>query len=82
MNALFEKAIVFLHREGWRGHTPTTLYDDANAIWFSNAPRDDATIITLTAGQLAVFFPSDAHAPMHSADKPTRVRKIVVKVAV
>ena len=64
------------------GLTPTTPYDDANDIWFSNAPRDDATTVMLTARQLAVFFPSDAHAPMHSADKPTRVRKIVVKVAV
>ncbi len=139
MNALFEKAIVFLHRAGWRDHTdgtipidgntvygmlqsyetktpretvpfeghrkyidiqyviegketiywmpmsgltPTTPYDDAKDIWFCQFTREGSTPVVLSAGQLIVLFPEDAHAPMHSAGAPTHVRKIVIKVAV
>jgi biofilm protein TabA len=139
MNALFEKAIEFLRREGWRGHpdgkipidgnavyamlqsyetktpretvpfeghrkyidvqyviegketifwiptsglTPTTPYDDAKDIWFCQLTREGSTPVVLSAGQLMVLFPEDAHAPMHSAGAPTHVHKIVIKVAV
>ena len=33
MNVLFEKAIVFLHREGWRGHTDGTIPIDGNTVY-------------------------------------------------
>lgn len=41
----------------------------------------DGTLCTLRAGQFAVFFPEDAHAPGHAAGAPAPVQKIVVKVA-
>lgn len=37
--------------------------------------------VRLQAGELAVFFPEDAHAPKMAAGAPSRVFKIVVKVA-
>lgn len=62
--------------------TPTTPYNEATDRWYSQAPHDEAMPLVLTAGQSAVFFPSDAHAPSHAAGNPERVRKITVKVAV
>lgn len=38
--------------------------------------------VLLRAGELAVFFPEDAHAPRLAAVRPENVVKIVVKVAV
>jgi biofilm protein TabA len=37
--------------------------------------------LRLSAGQLAVFWPEDGHAPRIAAGSPCLVRKIVVKVA-
>ena len=62
--------------------TPTIPYDDAKDIWFSHAPRNDATEVVLSPGKLAVFFPEDAHATRQAAGQPAHVRKIIVKVAV
>ncbi|MBI5305417.1 MAG: YhcH/YjgK/YiaL family protein [Chloroflexi bacterium] len=62
--------------------TPTTPYDDGRDIWFSQFTRQDAIPVALVAGQLAVLFPEDAHAPTHVSGASMRVRKIVVKVAV
>ena len=64
------------------GLTPTTPYDDAKDIWFSQSTRENATAIVLTPGQLVVLFPEDAHAPTHAVGASTHVRKIVIKVAV
>jgi beta-galactosidase beta subunit len=38
--------------------------------------------VLLQAGQAAVFYPEDAHAPRLAAGKISSVMKIVVKVAV
>ncbi|MEW5718049.1 MAG: YhcH/YjgK/YiaL family protein [Chloroflexota bacterium] len=62
--------------------TPTTPYDAAKDIWFCQASPTDAAAAVLSAGQLAVLFPEDAHAPTHAAGQPIRVRKIVIKIAV
>lgn len=61
--------------------TPTTLYDGAKDVWLCQYTFNDATRVILSAGQLAVLFPEDAHAPTHSVVAPTFVRKIVIKVA-
>jgi len=45
------------------------LYDDAPSAW-----------LDVPAGQFAIFFPADAHAPMANPGAPTE--KIVLKVAV
>lgn len=64
------------------GLTPTIPYDDAKDIWFSPAAPDNATAVVVTAGQLVVLFPEDAHAPTHCVAAPMRVRKILMKVSV
>jgi YhcH/YjgK/YiaL family protein len=43
-------------------------------------PLAQATLIRVDAGQAALFFPSDAHAPKLAVAAPGPVRKIVVKV--
>ena len=62
--------------------TPTTPYDEAKDVWLCQSAYQGATSVALSAGQLAVLFPEDAHAPTHMVGAPTRVRKIVIKVAV
>ena len=60
----------------------TMAYDDAKdaALWKCNIP--DFTPVRLSAGQMAVFFPQDAHAPAIDWDTPCEVVKVVVKVLV
>ncbi len=64
----------------------TTPYDAAKDVEFGSAPPAAVTLVRLTAGQMAVLWPEDAHAPRLAAaigDKPaqpTDVKKIVVKV--
>ncbi len=62
--------------------TVTEAYDRERDVGFGVVGRGLWTPLRLTAGQLAVLWPEDAHAPRLAAGAPTRVRKIVVKVAV
>jgi biofilm protein TabA len=57
-------------------------YDEAKDACLGRVPALDVTPVRLSAGQLAVLYPSDAHAPKLAANTPTAVKKIVVKVAV
>lgn len=68
-------------RMGWRPRHECTQvsipYDPAKDIEFlTDAP---ATWLTVHPGSFVVFFPSDAHAPMVSADT---ILKVVVKIRV
>lgn len=60
----------------------TMAYDDAKdaALWKCNPP--DSTLLRLSAGHVAVFFPQDAHAPGMEWNGPCEVVKVVVKVQV
>jgi biofilm protein TabA len=60
----------------------TESYDDGRDICFGVAASREMSIIHLQAGQLAVLFPEDGHAPKLAAGAPSPVMKIVVKVAV
>ena len=62
--------------------TVTADYDAANEAWFGAARAADTTFVRLAAGELAVLYPNDGHAPRLAAGAPTAVKKIVVKVAV
>jgi biofilm protein TabA len=62
--------------------TVTRPYEDAGDYWLGTMPIDMWTGVRLTSGQLAVLFPTDAHAPCRMAQKPMQVKKIVIKVAV
>ena len=59
----------------------TREYDPAKDVVLGTAAQSDMTPVRLFAGELAVFYPSDAHAPKQAVEKPSRVHKIVVKVA-
>ena len=56
-------------------------YDYEKDIVFFEEPRTSIAL-PLTAGDYAVFFPTDAHKPRCVVTQPESVRKIVVKVAV
>lgn len=58
----------------------TKPYDEARDACFGRAAA--WTPVRLEAGRLAVFWPSDAHAPKQCVEAPSPVMKIVVKVAV
>ena len=70
---------------GWAsaGHlTVAADYDEAKEAWFGTLPAADTTFVRLAAGELAVLYPTDGHAPRLAAGAPAAVKKIVVKVAV
>jgi YhcH/YjgK/YiaL family protein len=57
-------------------------YDEKKDICFGTVQQGKWTPVLLLAGQLAVLWPEDAHAPKLAAGEPSPVMKIVVKVAV
>ncbi len=59
----------------------TIPYDSAKDIWFGTLPAASMTPLRLSAGQVAIFYPSDGHLPRRAAGAPCAVKKIVVKVA-
>jgi YhcH/YjgK/YiaL family protein len=60
----------------------TKAYDEKKDICFGMVKKGKWTPVLLQAGQTAVLWPEDAHAPKLAADDPTQVMKIVIKVAV
>ena len=69
---------------GWTplaGLAVTEPYDPAKDICFGRA-AGAWTPLRLAAGELAVLWPGDAHAPRLAAGAPGPVTKIVVKVEV
>jgi biofilm protein TabA len=70
---------------GWASieDVPVTLpYNESKDFWSGNLPEDQLTWVKLAAGQAAILYPSDAHAPQSSDGTPAPVKKIVVKVAI
>lgn len=59
----------------------TVPYSESKDIWFGSVPASETTPVLLSAGQLAILFPDDAHAPKIAPASPAPVKKIVVKVA-
>ena len=51
---------------------------ERDIAFFANPPQ--WTPIRLHAGQFAIFFPTDGHAPGIECDGATEVRKVVIKV--
>jgi len=62
--------------------TVTEAYDPAKDALFGSVAAGGWSSIVLRAGQFAVLYPADAHAPKLAAGAPSQVVKIVVKVAV
>lgn len=71
--------------EGWATLSKidvTVAYIPEKDVLFGPVAADDITLVRLKAGQVAVFYPTDAHAPMLAIDEPSPIKKIVVKVPV
>jgi biofilm protein TabA len=62
--------------------TVTEAYDPGKDICFGTVAAGKWTPVFLQAGQLAVLYPEDGHAPKLAAGAPSPVMKIVVKVEV
>jgi len=57
-------------------------YDGEKDICFGSVEFGGWTPVLLRAGELAVLYPEDAHAPRLAAGEPGAVTKIVLKLAV
>ncbi len=57
-------------------------YDAGKDICFGTVKKGKWTPVTLQAGHFVVLWPGDGHAPKLAAGEPSRVVKVVVKVAV
>jgi biofilm protein TabA len=60
----------------------TEPYDAERDICFGVVASKEMSIVHLQAGQLAVLYPDDGHAPKLAAGTPSPVMKVVIKVAV
>jgi YhcH/YjgK/YiaL family protein len=62
--------------------TVTSDYEEGREAWFGTVAAGQAAFVWMAAGDLAVLYPTDGHAPRLAAGGPSAVKKIVVKVAV
>jgi len=62
--------------------TETKSYDEEHDYWLGTVDPAKSTEVRLSAGQLAVLYPVDAHAPRRASGSSTHVKKFVIKVAV
>lgn len=62
--------------------TVTDAYDPVKDICFGSIEKGKWTPFFIQAGQLAVLWPEDAHAPRLASGGSGQVMKIVVKVRV
>ena len=62
--------------------TVTGAYDADKDICFGTVAAEKWTPVKLQAGQVAVLWPEDGHAPRLAAGAASQVMKIVAKVAV
>ncbi len=60
----------------------TEAYDADKDICFGTVPKGKITPLYMRAGQAAVLYPEDGHAPRLAAGGPSSVLKVVVKVPV
>ncbi|SFW34423.1 YhcH/YjgK/YiaL family protein [Chitinophaga sancti] len=61
-------------------HQPSKAYDpETDFMLFAEKPL---FFSVLREGMFAIFFPTDLHMPNIKIDKPTGVRKVVIKVSV
>lgn len=71
------EVIAWCPRE--RLKTVTQTYDSGDDALLAQM-QPDCSQLVLEQGDVAIFFPEDAHSPGISVDEPQRVEKLVVKV--
>lgn len=57
-----------------------TPYNPDKDVFHGTLPGAQVTPVLVKAGQAAIFYPADAHAPKLCGQQPAAVRKIVLKV--
>ena len=57
------------------------LLEEKDTIYYKENPAAGEKMLLMTPGTYAVFFPEDVHRPFCQVEKPERVKKIVVKIA-
>ncbi len=72
------EAIALTDLDGLEVQSPYDAQKDAALF----EPKSDAPTFPLAAGSVALLFPEDAHTPGLVWERPQRVEKIVVKVAI
>jgi biofilm protein TabA len=60
----------------------TEPYDSEKDVCFGRVPEGEVTPLYLRSGQMAVLYPEDGHAPGLAAERPSKVMKVVIKIAV
>lgn len=61
--------------------TPYTEYDPIKDVTFFNM-RQQMASVTIGNGVFAIFYPTDAHAPVFCVEKPEMIKKIVIKISI
>ncbi|SDG70539.1 YhcH/YjgK/YiaL family protein [Mucilaginibacter sp. P25] len=56
-----------------------TQYDEAKDVTFFRASVPESEVV-IGEGIFGIFFPIDAHAPMHCFKVPEYIKKIVIKI--
>jgi YhcH/YjgK/YiaL family protein len=54
-------------------------YNEKSDVWFFDRPATVQKVI-VSACEFTMFMPHDVHAPTIAVDKPTPVRKVVLKI--
>lgn len=73
-----KEVIGWLPTEGLKAMTPYS--EEKDVVFYHNA--EGMSQLVLMPGIFVVFYPHDAHRPGCFLDKPSSVRKIVVKVKI
>lgn len=61
------------------GQTPKKAYDSNDDYMLFDGSYD---VITVKEGMFAIFFPDDIHMPEITTNKPSKVKKLVIKVKI
>lgn len=56
--------------------------EEKDTLYYQENPKSGEVMLQMTPGTYAIFFPEDVHRPFCQIDKPERVKKIVVKIAI
>jgi YhcH/YjgK/YiaL family protein len=55
---------------------------EKDTLYYQENPQSEETMLLMTPGSYAIFFPEDVHRPFCQVKVPAKVKKIVVKMAV
>lgn len=54
---------------------------EKDTLYYKENPEAGETMLLMTPGTYAVFFPEDVHRPFCQVKEPSRIKKIVIKIA-